>query len=226
MGRRIPRPRFWRKKHRPVFAIKRTNTAPVVASGLSGLVVGVLLTLAVSALMSHGSAKTLPRATPPGQTLPAKPQLQAQIERIVARQLGPASPDPKVPRLLHVWLLFPEPQIGAIRRDYGAEPTRSVEIVFRLNDHPLGKSWRLRAAKGDVFRTLKALYTSGLPVQDVIMQGEFPLGSGPGGANHVAVTVYMSHDTAAHIAWKHIDRSNEGQVWRALSYKKVDPRFG
>jgi len=36
----------------------------------------------------------------------------------------------------------------------------------------------------------------------------------------------LTRATAARIAWKRIDRSNENQVWRALTYVHVDPRFG
>ncbi len=202
--------------------VNRTISPPIVASGLSGLVVGVVLTLVVTGLTPHATSKALPSATILPPIPRVQPHLYKNVQRIVLRALAPAYPNPKISRLVNLELLPPES-----RADVGSKPRlHSVIITFRLNDHPLGKGWRLRAAKGDVFRVLKALYTSGLPVGSVHMDGEFPSGKSSEGPTYLAVTTFISLSRAAHIAWRKLDRTREDQVWRNLNRVYVNPRFG
>lgn len=206
--------------------MNRINAAPVVASGLSGLVIGVLLTLGVTRAMLPNTTKSLPTVAAPTPVVSRPRHLDAVIWRLVVARLGPAVPNPKISRLVNIFPLPADAVPGPVHVTRPRRPSyKSLDIIFRLNDHPLGKSWRLRAAKGDVFRVLKGLYTSGLPIADVRMDGEFPLGTGGARRESTAVVIYMSRATAAHIAWKRIDRSSESQVWKALNYARVDPRF-
>jgi len=149
--------------------------------------------------------------------------MQDRLAKIITRQLGPADPVPAKTRLLKLSLT----SIVSSQQPEGPSITlrhyRSVSIVFRCNDHPFGRAWRLRAAKSDVFLVLKGLYTSGLPVYDVEMVGLFPLR--PGKSDQRAVTVYIDHDTAASIPWKSWGRDHEAALWSRLTYAHVDARF-
>ncbi len=103
--------------------------------------------------------------------------------------------------------------------------SRSVFIEFRLYDHPLGRAWRLRSAKADVFSLLKALYTSRLPVYDVELVGLFPLRSGKTLVDSRALVAFIDHPTADRIPWKKWGRDNEGRLWSMLDYRHLDARF-
>jgi hypothetical protein len=157
--------------------------------------------------------------------------LDTKLRRIVVRQLGaftaPSAADPNgKPRL--EWLKpFPAgPFVPSPDTSQRMQRYRSVWIQFRLNNHPLGKSWRLKAAKADVFTVLKALYTSQLPIYDVWMVGKFPLGPKNTGAEGTALFVYIDHRTAERIPWKHWARgTDEGRLWASLTTAYVDPRF-
>jgi hypothetical protein len=146
---------------------------------------------------------------------------------MVSRQLGPAYPDTRVHRLLSLQLSRVRlPDVALPQPDSGYQ-FRSVDIVFRLNDHPLGPGWRLRAAKADVFEVLKALYTSKLPVYSVYMDGLFPrkTGTGKSTRNQPAVQVYIDYHTASGIPWKRWGRESENRLWSTLTLRYVAPWF-
>ncbi|HZU13178.1 MAG TPA: hypothetical protein VFB58_10100 [Chloroflexota bacterium] len=207
--------------------------APVVAAALSGFVVGVFLTLlATGALQRHvASGPTV--VTPPPATIVPDRVLQARVTRIVAQQLGPMPTDPKRSRLLSIALAPPDAGKGPLTSTQVLASYRSVTIIFQLNDHPFGGIWRLRAARGDVFAVMKALYTSQLPVYDVTMEGCFPLpardgtrcASGPP-ALRVSVVASLAHETAELIPWKKWNRADETRLWALLTYRTVNPHFG
>jgi hypothetical protein len=102
---------------------------------------------------------------------------------------------------------------------------RAVYIRFRLNNHPLGKAWRLRAAKADVFAVMQALFTSQLPIYSVEMVGLFPVSTGKGTKEEPVLVVYMDHLTASTIPWKRWGRESEGRLWAMLPSRYIDPRF-
>jgi hypothetical protein len=103
-----------------------------------------------------------------------------------------------------------------------------VFITFRLNDHPFGRAWRVRAAKADVFAILHALYTSQLYIYDVHMDGMFPLDAKKPGSLQTAARAYVSHREALRIPWRHMSRSpaDEATLWQTLTTHWIDPRFG
>jgi hypothetical protein len=188
-------------------------------------VVGVLLTLVATGTLNHSS----PAATAPATLPPTRPvgdaQLYQNVRRIVIRQLGQAYPNVKLHRLIQLRLdpvssaLDPEARSGV------ALHSRSVFIEFRLYDHPLGKSWRLRSAKADVFSVLKALYTSRLPIYDVELIGVFPLLNGKVLQDSRALVAFIDHPTADRIPWRRWGRDNEARLWTLLDSKHLDPRF-
>jgi hypothetical protein len=194
---------------------------PAVATTLSGFVIGVLVTLVASGVIGHASsnkpvATTLVPVRSVGDDL-----LEAKLQKLVAKVLGPAYPTGPKTRFLSVKVytlgtgLIPP----GVARTY-----RSVVINFRLNDHPLGHSWRLREAKGDVFALLKNIYTSGLPVYDTKLFGRFSAGSQ---SLYTAVTAYMSYQSASRIPWKRWGRTpaHEAQVWSLLDYRSIAKKF-
>lgn len=154
--------------------------------------------------------------------------MKVRIEKVVARVLGPGGYPPQArSRLISVNLLPAVPDLGP--PTYIGEERlrrfRSVLITFRLNNHPLGPSWRLKAAQADVFGVMKTLYTSQLPVYDVHMVGDFPLKQGNSVKSQPAVVVDMDYFTASRIPWKRWGREAEGRLWSTLARHYVDPRF-
>jgi hypothetical protein len=205
--------------------MKRTPDPRIVSWTLTGFVVGVILTLIGTGALSHGSSNANAVATLPPARPVAQSQLYSSVYRIVQRQLGTAYPNVKVHRLVELRL---DPVNLAL---YSANPksvpknSRSVFIEFRLYDHPLGKAWRLRSAKADVFSLLKSLYTSRLPIYDVQLVGLFPLKSGKTVVDSRALEAFIDHPTAAKIPWKKWGRDNEERLWTLLDYRHLDPRF-
>jgi hypothetical protein len=189
-------------------------------------VVGVVITLIATGSFARraSSISATPVATPVSTrtvTL-SDAQLATRLRLLVAHELGP-SPEKAQPRLIKL-SISPVPPPDPLQPE-AVTTLRTVLIRFRLNNHPLGGSWRLKAAKGDVFLVLRGLYTSGLPVGSVEMTGVFPLkGSNP----KKALQIYLESDTASRIPWHKMGRSevNEARVWKLLDYKWVDPRFG
>jgi hypothetical protein len=208
----------------------RVPPAPVVSAALSGFVVGVIVTLMATGSMARGGPSATPGTAPtvvptPGPRL-SDAALVARVSEIVTRELGPP-PNKAEPRLIKVAV-----SPGAPQRNFGPPGTqqalRTVIIRFRLNNHPLGGTWRLRAAKADVFLVLRALYSSTLPIGSVEMVGVFPLSSKGKVSPRKSLEIYIDSDTARTLQWHKMSRDevNETRVWRALDYKWVDPRFG
>lgn len=203
--------------------------ASAIAFGLTGFVLGVVVTLLAMGALGHGGTVT---PAPPIATLPPAPPMAdsamaARIAHIANVDLGPAYPGPKKTRVMSVtvspvvpgtWIQQPLP--------VNLQKFRNVTIAFHLNDHPLGKTWRLRAAQADVFALLKSLYTSHVPVYNVELNGYFPLERRGKLVDQQVLVAYMDHSTAEHVPWKRWGRVNEQQLWKALSYKYVNPRFG
>lgn len=148
--------------------------------------------------------------------------MYAVVRRIVLSKLGPSDTNQKTSRLVSLHLLPVNVPGGD---GYSDARYRTVAIVFRLYDHPLGPAWRVRAAKADVFAVMKALYTSNLPVYDVDMQGRFPLLTGKHYRTETVLEAFMSYQAANHIPWKRWARDQEGRLWALLPYTYVDPRF-
>jgi hypothetical protein len=205
--------------------VKRYPDPRVVSWALTGFVVGVLLTLVATGTLNHGSAAPIARATLPPVQPVGDAQLYQSVQKLVIRQLGQAYPNVKLHRLVQLRLdpvssaLDPEARTGI------STHARSVFIEFRLYDHPLGKSWRLRSAKADVFTLLKALYTSRLPIFDVELVGIFPLRQGTVVRDSRALVAFIDHPTANRIPWRHWGRENEARLWALLDYKHLDARF-
>ena len=204
--------------------MKRLPSPPIISAALSGFVIGVILTLLATGVMSSSAparpSPTLPPATPVGDS-----QLTTAVRRVVTHRLGLGYPAPKTPRVIGVDLI----EAGPLRPD-GAPPVspqkeRSVYIRFRLNNHPLGKAWRLKAAKADVFAVMQGLFTSQLPIYSVEMVGFFPLPTSKGDRDEPVLDVYMDHPTASTIPWKRWGRESEGRLWALLPSKYIDPRF-
>lgn len=203
----------------------RLPPAPVVSAALSGFVCGVLLTLLATGNIFHVSGASTPKPTAEPTKFLSDKDLKANIQREVSRALGPLPSDPKKSRLLDVQLYPVTPaEVGAdgVTRYTGY---RSVSLVFRLNNHPFGKSWRLRAAQADVYSILRAIYTSETAVYDVQLTGRFPLDSKHPLVLTSALRAYMAYETASLIPWRHWGRDDEGRVWRLLTSRWVDPRF-
>jgi hypothetical protein len=197
---------------------------PVLAGTLSGFIVGVVVTLIATGVISHTSASGKP---PPTLAPPASvpdPQLYQRAKNIAIKQLGPSASANKQPRFVSLKVLPAPPPTGPTPPE-GTRRYSSLELIFRLYDHPLGRSWRLRAAKADIFAVMKALYTSSLPIYDVRMVGRFPLPSGKKVTEQQALVALLDHRTADSIPWRRWTRKQEGQLWSVLSYKRVDPRF-
>lgn len=201
----------------------RFPSPPVVSSAFSGFVVGILVTLAATGVFSHASKPSASPTLPPVR-LVGDPQLWAAVHRLATQKLGPFT-DEKRARLVAV-NLSPISSLEAL-----ADPRlsiskyRSAKIVFRLNNHPLGASWRFKAAKADVFALLKALYTSDLPIYDVELIGIFPVSSGKTIAERQVMTAYETHDAAARIPWRRWGRDKEAALWSQLTYRQVNPKF-
>lgn len=202
----------------------RPPPPPVVSAALSGLVVGIILTLLVTGTMSPHSTVPPPATLPAGQSL-SDTQMRARLDKIVSRQLGPGYPDARAARLVSLNLSRVRLPNVAVPQPGSGYEFRSVDIVYRLNDHPLGPGWRLRAARADVFEVLKALYTSKLPVYSVYMQGLFPRKSGKSVGEQTAVEVYIDYHTAAAIPWKKWGRESENRLWNTLTLRYVAPWF-
>lgn len=197
--------------------------APIVGAALSGFVVGIIFTLLLTGVMAQGSHPPAPAAaTLPTPSQPGERQMYAQIKRLVLSKLGPSDTNQKTSRLISLHLL---PVDVAGRDTYADASYRTVAIIFRLYDHPLGPAWRVRAAKADVFAVMKALYTSSLPVYDTEMQGKFPLSSGKHEQVQTVLEAFMSYRVASRILWKHLGRDQEAQLWNRLPYKYIDRRF-
>lgn len=206
--------------------MRRVPPAPVVSAALSGFVVGVIATMIATGSIAHTAGQPLP--TPAPTAIPTQgvnlsdSALKARLSALVIRELGP-SPDKAEPRLISLTVSPITIDRNPLRPH--APALRTVVIKFRLNNHPLGSAWRLRAAKADVFLVLRGLYSSSLPVGSVEMRGLFPLSSS---RLQRVLEVYIDSETASKIVWRKMGRDeiNEGRVWRVLDYKWVDPRFG
>jgi hypothetical protein len=186
-------------------------------------VVGVFVTLLATGIFTHASHSGGTATPAPTPKPVADAALHAQIQRIVSRQLGKFT-DNRQLRLVSLRLLRVR-SLEALTDSVGVARYRSVYLEFRLNDNPLGPTWRLRTAKADIFDVLKALYSSGLPVYDTLLIGMYPLKRANQTKDTQAVVAYETHDDANRIPWKQWGRENEGTVWNDLSYKSVDPRF-
>lgn len=196
---------------------------PVIAGTLSGFIVGVFVTLIALGVLAHSDASTKVIVTaPPAANIP-DPQMYQRVKSIAIRQLGPSASTSKLPRFVSLKLV-PAPKAVPAPPE-GLPEFRTVILTFRLYDHPLGRPWRLRAAKADIFAVAKALYQTSLPVYDLHMIGTFPLNSGKTTREQTALDVLLPHDVAATIPWKRWSRKQEGALWNKLSYKHVDPRF-
>lgn len=203
--------------------MKRLPSPPVVSAAVSGFVVGVFVTLVASGVLTRvGRTNAAPVLPTPKVVQPNL--LWQQVHGIVVRQLGPYT-STKQARLVSLKLARVR-SLESLSDPVPHQSTyRTVFIVFRLNDHPLGKSWRLKAAKADVFAVLKALYSSSLPIYDVQLTGRFPLGS-TGKQPTTALVVYETHSAASSIPWRRWGREHESVLWNRLPYTYVDPRFG
>jgi hypothetical protein len=208
--------------------VSRFPSPPVVSAALSGFVIGVILTLMASGVIGHASERptSTPRVSTPGPVKSVRDQLmETQLKKIANRILGsdPAGPKSRVldVKLVPVNLLERGLVAPRARRDY-----KSVLITFRLNDHPLGPTWRLREAKADVFALLRAIYVSSLPVYNTELVGSFTPKAQK--TSYTALVAYLTYQTASRIPWKKWSRSPkvESQMWTMLDYKTVDRRFG
>src|SRR5579875_1484651 len=135
------------RKSWSALSMRYVPSPPSVAAGLSGFVIGVILTLILVGTLGHHTESATPPATLPPATPLGDSLMKARLSKLLNRLLGPGYPDLHTPRLVHLNLIpasiGPVP-LGTLDRD---TPYRTVQIVMRLNDHPLGKLWRLRAAK-------------------------------------------------------------------------------
>lgn len=201
--------------------------APVVAAGLSGFVIGVFLTLLASGTILRGSqsVQRQPVATPPASTVVPSGTIQQRVTKIAARILGPMPANPGQSRLTHVDILPVGPLDNQGNPNERFSPYRSVVLAFRLDNHPFGRPWRLKAAQVDVFTVMKALYTSQLPVYDIEMDGYFPLPGSRTTKPQRALEVLLTYKTASTIPWKRWGRGNESRLWNLLTYRWVSPRF-
>jgi hypothetical protein len=196
-----------------------------VSWALTGFVVGVLLTLIATGTLNHNSQPSTPLATLPPAKAVGDAVLYQSVRRVVIRQLGQEYPNVKLHRLIQLRLDPVSSPLDPEARGSVPSNSRSVFIEFRLYDHPLGKSWRLRSAKADVFSVLKALYTSRLPIYGVELVGIFPLRNGNVVQDSRALVAFIDHPTANRIPWRRWGRDNEGRLWSLLDYKHLDPRF-
>jgi hypothetical protein len=204
---------------------QRLPPAPVIAATFSGFILGIMFTLLLTGTVFRASngppATTTPSTVIPRNLISAPTGMYDKVRRMLVRQLGPAYPDTRVQRLVQLDLL-PSESDQANSQGY-----RSLLVIFRLNDHPLGKVWRLRAAEADIFEVMKALYTSQLPIYSVRMEGLFPLQVN----NHTqlvrALRAFMTHKAAARIQWDHWDRNRdtEARLWKLMTQKFVAKGF-
>ncbi|MGH2448082.1 MAG: hypothetical protein ACRDFS_05700 [Chloroflexota bacterium] len=188
---------------------------------------GAIVALLAAGVFARGPAQAAlkPNATLPPVTPTAVDQMYTRVKSMVVKDLGPSYPNPRLARLLSLTLV---PVAPPVLRRIGPSPIdrlRTVVIVFRLNDHPLGKAWRLRTAKADVFVVMKSLYASQLPIYNVEMIGEYPMPR-----NHVrklrrVLTAFLDHTTASQIPWKHWRRTDESTLWSMLTYSSVNKAF-
>lgn len=206
--------------------VRPSKFAPALAAALSGLIVGILGTLIVTGTVNNGPSRPSPAATLPPAVSSPDAQLYTRVRRLVIHQLGDAYPYQRQGR--HVEL-----RIVPVAGGPGGHPLptdlasyRSIQVEYRLNDHPLGKVWRVREAKGEVFLVMRALYTSRFPVYSVHLVGDFPLDRRNRATVQHALNVYMDHATALHLPWARWTRADEGALWTALPRKRIDPRFG
>lgn len=198
----------------------------IVAQWFSGFVVGVVFTLIASGVLAHTSrSPTTKVSLPPPRTV-ANSYMLVRCRKIARIELGSLYPDHRLPRLVKLDLMPASPVPFPAETSVAVDRQRSIYLAFRLNDHPLGKAWRFQAAKADVFGLMKAYYTSGLPIYNVVLVGTFPLPQKGTTRESQALVAYMSHDTAETIPWKKWDRTDESRLWSMLSYRWVDPRFG
>lgn len=170
--------------------------------------------------LGSGTSVSLP---PPANVGIGPQQFHVRAQRIVQNVLGPGYPNPK--RLIQLLLLQVHLPSGPPDSPYSLENYRSLYIEYRLLDHPL-RTWRLRTAKSEVFSLLRALYTSGLPIYDVELDGRFMLPDHGKLREERALLAYVDRTTADSIPWKRWGRDHENQVWSMLPVKSVDPRFG
>jgi hypothetical protein len=199
--------------------VSRLPSPPTVASTLSGFVIGVLVTLVASGIIGHASSNKSVQSTPVPVRSVRDELLEAKLNHLATKVLGPAYPTGPKSRFLSVKVSTLG--IGLVPPDV-ARTYRSCVITFRLNDHPLGPSWRLREAKADVFALLKSIYISGLPVYDMELVGRFHTGTQ---APYTAIVAYMSYQSAGRIPWKRWGRTHEGQVWNLLDYRSIAKKF-
>lgn len=182
------------------------------------------MTLAASGAVGSGSHSAQPAPTLPPATSVSDTQLYAKLSRIVTRTLGPG-PGQTRTRLLSIQVETPVSDFIPPESPHRLSQYRSVTITFRLNDHPLGPLWRMKAARADIFGVMKALYTSQLPIYDVQMNGVFPVRKSNKIRTQTVVVAYLDHYTASQIPWKRWGREAEGRLWAMLTDHYVDPAF-
>jgi hypothetical protein len=208
--------------------VNRFPSPPVVSAALSGFVIGVIVALMASGVIGHSAnAPTpTPKVSTPGPVKSVRDQsMETQLAKIANHVLGsdPAGPKSRVQhlRLVSVSELDRGLVAPRARREY-----KSLQVTFRLNDHPLGPAWRLREARADVFALLRAIYSSNLPVYNTELVGTFTAKAQKTPYN--ALVAYVTYQTASKIPWKRWSRSPrvETQVWAMLDYKSVNKRFG
>lgn len=201
------------------------HVAPTIAGGLAGFVLGVAVTLAATGLFSSSSPTPNTATLPPATAVP-QAQLYTRVRRIVTRVLGNTYPSGKATRLLLLELEPAGPGIPPPSATDRVRPYSSVYVRFRLNDHPLGGTWRVRAAKSDVFQVLRALYTSQLAVYNVSLDGYFPIKRGGTSKLARVLSAKINYPRASVIPWKRWGRDQEARLWNSLPYHFVSVQFG
>ncbi|HEX8919679.1 MAG TPA: hypothetical protein VF898_14340 [Chloroflexota bacterium] len=205
--------------------MKRRVSPPVVASALSGFVVGVFFTLiATGLIVPANSSSGTGQPLPPVRNL-AESQAYQRVHKLVVRRLGPAYPDPKQNRLLYLYVTPAEQPSTLSLTTVKNAHYRSVYITYRVNEHPLGKSWRLRAAKADAFSVMQALYTANLGIYNVWMFGKFPEPHNGKIQDATVLIAYMDHRVATTIPWRSWGREDEERLWNRLPTKWLYPPF-
>ncbi|MGI8968496.1 MAG: hypothetical protein ACR2GA_05255 [Chloroflexota bacterium] len=199
----------------------RVPSPPVVTAATAGFVAGVLVALVATGVVtrsSHSSAAPLPTPPPVRSSV-----LTDRVRHIVTRELGPLT-NQRLPRLVSLQLtpaLIQHSRLPAVVSDR----YQSVRVIFRLNNHPLGPSWRLKAAKADVFGVMDALYSSNLPIYNIELIGRFAVPKGKQTYETRVMVAIMSYRNSTRLPWKHWGRENEALLWKDLSYHWLDPRF-
>jgi hypothetical protein len=183
--------------------------------------VGVVVTLFATGVLNLGSSSSAPTGPTP-TTNATTQQLYDRVEKIVQKQLGPGYPNSN--RL--IWLGLQQVRLPSGIPDipYPLQNYHSLYIEYWLLDHPL-RAWRLRTAKAEVFSLLRALYISGLPIYNVELDGRFSFLEKGHMRQEQALYVDINRATANSIPWRRWGREHEGQLWKMLPYKSVDPRF-